>query len=137
MRTCIAFFLVVLLGLSGKVSWAQEDSDPMTKLLPGTILTLKEDHSIKSFVGVIEIAPDNANYQIFNIVFDSKDKERIMRKGSQFIIKEVEVGANFLKIHIQSKLNWIYFGKVVDIKELKISSLRKVFDIQFPSVEEF
>lgn len=137
MRTYIAFVLVVLLGISGKVSFAQEDTDPMSKLLPGTVLTLKEDHYIKSYVGVIEFTPDSENYKIFNIVFDSKDKERMMRKGTQFVVKEIEVGAGFLKIHIKNKINWIYFGKVVDLKELKISSLRKVFDIQFPMIEDF
>ncbi|MCF8371767.1 MAG: hypothetical protein K9H64_09090 [Bacteroidales bacterium] len=137
MRTYIAFVLVVFLGLSCNVSWAQEDTDPMSKLLPGTILTLKEDHYVKSMVGVIEIESDSENYKIFNIVFDSKDKERMMRKGTQFVVKEIEVGAGFLKIHIKNKVNYVYFGKVIDLKQLKISSLRKVFDIQFPSIEDF
>ena len=138
MRTSITFILLIFLGLSVNTTWAQDDSDPMTKIPEGTILTLKEDYIIKSFQGVIDIEPDTENYKVCTIVFDSKDKRRILRKGTQFVVKEVEVGsAGFVKIHIKNKLNWVYFGEVKNIKELKISSLRKIFDIEFPSIEEF
>ena len=137
MKRNIALFLLIMLGLNIGQIKAQEDTDKMTKVPSGTILTLKEDFIIKTFEGVIALEPDNKNFKVYNIVFDSKNKRRIMRKGTQFIVDEIEVVADFLKIHIKNKINWIYFGEVKNLKQLKIASLRKYFDIEFPIIEEF
>ncbi len=137
MKKVVALFLMIMLGLNVSQIKAQEDTDVMTKVPAGTILTLKEDFIVKTYQGVISLEPDNKNYSVYNLVFDSKDKRRIMRKGTQFIVDRIEVGAGFLKIHIRNKINYIYFGEVKNLKQLKIISLRKYFDIDFPMIEEF
>mgnify|MGYP001139947388 CR=1 FL=1 len=130
-------WIVVVLLLGVFSVHAQNMDDRMSTLPSGTILILKNDYLIQPFESTISIESDDPNFGVFNIVFDSKETRRRMRAGTQFIFDRVEVQPRGLKLMITDKINYIYFGDVIKKDDLKISALQKVFDIEFPGIEDF
>ncbi len=137
MRNIIALLVVFVIALNANSVIAQSFDDEMTYLPAGTTLTLKQDFIIPAYEGIISVDHDNDNYKVYNLVFDSKGKRRILRKGTEFEVESVEVAVGKLYIHIKNKLNWIYFGEIKSRSNLKIKELQGLFDIRFPEIEEF
>lgn len=137
MKKIFSLVIILVIGFTSFTSLAQSVDNEMTELPVGTLLTLKKDFIIPAYEGIISVENDNKNYKVYNLVFDSKGKRRILRKGTKFEVKSVEVAAGKLYIHIVSKLNWIYFGEVESRTDLKIKELEGLFEIEFPMIEEF
>jgi hypothetical protein len=103
----------------------------------GTVLTLKNDHLIPAFEGQISFESDDPNYGIFNIVFSSSDKRRRMKAGTQFTVKAVELEPGAMKVIVEGKVKFIYFGEIKSRNDLKISALTEEFEVEFPAIEDF
>lgn len=137
MKKILPFLILTFIFFNLSHSLAQTFDDQMVKLPHGTILTLKEDFIIPTYEGIISVEHNSDNYKVYNLVFDSKNKRRILRKGTEFIVKEIEVGTGKFYIHIEKKINWIYFGEIDSREKLLIGDLRGLFDVEFPGLEEF
>ncbi len=133
MRNWLVFFMVFFVFSAS----AQNMDDRLSTLPSGTILILKNDYLIQPFESTITIESDDSNYGVFNLVFDSKDSRRRMRAGTEFVFDRVEVQPRGLKLMITDKINYVYFGDVLKKDDLKISALLKVFDVEFPGIEDF
>ena len=137
MRKILPFLILTFICFDMSQALAQSFDDTMMKLPKGTVLTLKEEFIIPTYEGSIAIDHKSDNYNIYNLVFNSKDKRRVMRKGTQFTVKEIEVSVGKFYIHMESKIKWIYFGEIDKRDNLKIGELEDLFDIEFPGIEEF
>ena len=137
MKKIIPALILIFVCISSLNVFSQSFEDMITTLPKGTVLTLKQDFIIPPYEGIIEVDQKSENYKVYNLVFTSKDTRRILRKGTQFTVKEIEVGVGKVYIHIESKITWIYFGDIKNRDDLKISELQSLFDVEFPGVEEF
>ena len=137
MRKILPFIILIVIGISSSVVCAQTFDGEMTYLPAGTTLTLKQDLIIPAYEGIISVDNNSENYKVNNLVFDSKGKRRILRKGTEFEVESVEVAVGKIYIHIKSKLNWIYFGDIKSRSALKIKELQGLFEVNFPEIEEF
>jgi hypothetical protein len=133
MKLFLSLFLTILF-LNGI---AQSSSDRIATLPVGSTLTLKADYIIQPFEGTITIEGKDDTYGVFNLVFASKDTRRKLKAGTQFTYDGIEVLPNGVKLRVKDKINYIYFGEVPNRDNLKISALEKVFDVAFPSIEDF
>lgn len=116
---------------------AQVSTDKIATLPAGSILTLKSDYVIQPFEGTISVPSTDPSYGVCNIVFPSKDTRRILKAGSKFTYDHVEVLPDGIKLIIKEKISYVYFGNVPNKDNLKIGALEKIFDISYPTIEEF
>ncbi len=129
--------LLLTLTIGFTTLFAQSLEDKMSTIPDGTVLTLKQDYLIPAFEGIIEIEHGSSNYIDFNLVFDSKDKRRMMRKGTEFYVENIELSPNAIKIKIKNKIKYIYLGQIESRDALQIKELTKVFTVSFPAIEDF
>jgi hypothetical protein len=130
--------LILLIFALGFTSlFAQSLEDKMSTIPKGTVLTLKEDFLIPPFEGILEIDHGSDNYLDFSLVFSSKEKRRMMRKGTEFYVDMIELEPNAIKILVKNKIHYVYFGRIKSRDNLTIKELTKVFDVTFPEIEDF
>jgi len=116
---------------------AQVSTDKITTLPAGTILTLKSDYVIQPYEGTIAVPSTDPTYGVCNIVFASKDSRRILKAGTKFTYDHHEVLPDGIKLIIKEKISYVFFGNVPNNDNLKIGALEKIFDLSYPTIEEF